>query len=183
MPCQIFAVYPASNDLVDMCPNIWCNNSKETFFLAICFFDFDFYFVFNEDACFLCALCGKVTPFCALLLKTTVQNPLWKRQVCPKFIKIMMENNRSHKSGTNIMLYNTAMKGFPFLSQISIWSYPLCFDVKKFPSGNLVYLSVSTNEPSIKSKISGVMWQVAHESKIQLLSCDLSLYFILGFST
>ena len=29
---QIFAVSPANNDLVDLCPNIWCSNSKAIFF-------------------------------------------------------------------------------------------------------------------------------------------------------
>ena len=46
----------------------------------------------------------------------------------------------------------------------------------------MIYLSVSTNKPGIKSEISGIMWQVAPESKIQLVSCDMSPWFLLGFS-
>ena len=42
MLCQTFAVSTANNDLVDLCPNFWYNNSKETFFLGIWFCGFDF---------------------------------------------------------------------------------------------------------------------------------------------
>ena len=28
MSCQTYAVSPSSSDIVDMCPNIWCNNPK-----------------------------------------------------------------------------------------------------------------------------------------------------------
>ena len=31
---QTLAVYPANNDLVDLCPNLLCSNSKAIFFLA-----------------------------------------------------------------------------------------------------------------------------------------------------
>ena len=66
--CQNIAVSPSSGDIVDMWPNIWCNNSRETLFLGIWFVDFYFSFVFT-NACFLCAMCGNVTAFCVLLLK------------------------------------------------------------------------------------------------------------------
>ena len=85
-----------------------------------------------------------------------------------------MENNQSHKFGSNSLLYNAAMKDLPLYSSTSIWNYPVCFDVMKCLSATSIYLSVSTNEPAIKSEISGVMWQVAPESKIQLVSCGLS---------
>ena len=74
------------------------------------------------------------------------------------------------------------MKVLPLLSQIYILTYTVCFDVTKFPSATSIYLSVSTNEPGIKSEISGVMWQVAPESKIQLVSCELSQKSLLGMS-
>ena len=38
---QIFAVSPANSDLMDMCPNIWFNNSKAIYFLAGNLFFFD----------------------------------------------------------------------------------------------------------------------------------------------
>ena len=49
--------------MVDLCPNILYNNSKATFFLGLKFFDFDIYFIFSQNSCFHCALCGKVTAF------------------------------------------------------------------------------------------------------------------------
>ena len=72
MSCQKKSVYPAIIELLDLCPNIWCNNSRETFFLGICFCDFDFSFVFTKNACFICALCGNVTTLCSLSLNKTV---------------------------------------------------------------------------------------------------------------
>ena len=87
-------------------------------------------------------------------------------QVCTKFIKVIMENIKLHKSGDNSTLYNTAMKGFPLSPHIFIWTSPICFSVTKFPSETSTYLSVYTNEPGIKYEIYGVMWQVAPESKI-----------------
>ena len=85
-----------------------------------------------------------------------------------------MENNQSHKSGANITLYNVAMKGVSLSSLIYIWSCPVCFAVTKFPSTTLIYLFVYTNEHGMKSEISGVILQVAPESKTQLVSCKLS---------
>ena len=49
---------------------------------------------------------------------------------------------------------------------------------RKFSSKNSIYLYVSTNEPGIKSEISGVMWKVSPEYKIQLVSCELSPKYI-----
>ena len=40
--CQNFSVSPSINDLLDRCPNMWCNNSKETFFLGVTFFHLAF---------------------------------------------------------------------------------------------------------------------------------------------
>ena len=91
-----------------------------------------------------------------------------------------MENNQSHKFGANITLYNIARKGFLLLSRIFIWIYPVFFAVTKFPSETSIYLSVSTNEPCIKSGISGVIRQVASESKIQPVSWNLSPEYLLG---
>ena len=75
------------------------------------------------------------------------------------------------------------MKGFPLSLRIFIWTYPVFFfTVKKCPSATWIYLSVSTNDPSIQSEISGAVWQVAPESKIQLVSCELSPKYLLGIS-
>ena len=40
-----------------------------------------------------------------------------------------------------------------------------------------MYLSAYYNDPGIKSEISGVIWHVASESKIQLVNFELSPYF------
>ena len=103
------------------------------------------------NTCFRCALCGNVTAFCSLSLNKTIKTPLQKRQVCTKFINVIMENNWLHKSGANSTLYNVAMTSFPILSQNFIWTYPGCFAVTKFPSATSMYLSVSNNEPGIHS--------------------------------
>ena len=76
MSCQNVSVSPTSSELLDLCPNLWCNNSKETLFLGICFCDFDFYFIFTKNACFICALCGNVIAFCSLSLDKTVKSTL-----------------------------------------------------------------------------------------------------------
>ena len=93
-----------------------------------------------------------------------------------------MENNQSHKSGSNSTLYNVSMEGFPMLSHIYIWACLVCFAVNKCLSATSIYLSGYTNEPGIKSEISGVMWQVAPESKIQLFSFKLYPKSLLGIS-
>ena len=86
-------------------------------FLLVIFF-FDFSLIFPRGAFLLCALCGKVTALFSLAPKYTVQNLLSKRQVCPEFINVMIENNLSHKSGTKSTLCNVAMKDFPLSSHI-----------------------------------------------------------------
>ena len=172
MSCQKFTVSPTINDLVDMCPITWCKNSKETFLLRICFCDFNFSFVLTKNACFICAMCGNVTALCSLSQNKNVQKSLWKRQVCLEFINTIMENNQLHKSGANRTLYNVAMKGFTLSSHITILTSPVCFTVTKFLSATSIYLSVSTNWPGIKYEISGIMWQVAPDSKIKLVSCE-----------
>ena len=106
-----------------------------------------------------------------------------KSQLCPESINAIMENNQSHKSGANSTLYNVAMKGFPLYSHIFIWTSTVCFAVTKFPSTNLIYLSVYTNEPGIKCEISGVMWKVALQSKIRLVSCKICTKSLLGLCT
>ena len=180
---QKCTVSPANSNLVDLCPNLWCNNYKETFFLGISFCDFDFSFVLTKNVCFCCALCGNVTAFCYLSLNKTVQNLLWKSQLCPKSINIIMEKNRLHKSGANSTLFNVEINGFPLSSHIFIWTSHIVFAVMKRKSKNSMYLSVSANDPGIKSEISGVIWKVSPESKIQLISCELSPKSLLGISS
>ena len=113
------AVSPANNDLVDLCPNIWCSNSKAIFFLDGIFF-FYISLIFPVKACFLCALCGNVNALFFSDPKYTVQNPVLKRQVCPAFINLMIENNLLHKSGGKSTLYNDAMNVFLLSSHICI---------------------------------------------------------------
>ena len=60
---QTLAVSPPNNYLVDLCPNLWCSNSKAIFFLAGILFFFDVFLIFPAKACFLCSLCGNVTAF------------------------------------------------------------------------------------------------------------------------
>ena len=103
-----------------------------------------------------------------------------KRQVCPEFINAIMENNQSNNSGGDSKLYNTLTKGFPLLSHTFIWTSPVCFAVTKLPYATLIYLYVSTNEPSIKYEISGVMWKVAPKSKIQLVGFKLYPKSLIG---
>ena len=68
---QILAVSPANNDMVDLCPNLWYSNSKAIFFLAGNLFFFDFSLIFPRNACFLCALYGKVTALFSFAPKYT----------------------------------------------------------------------------------------------------------------
>ena len=82
---------------------------------------------FPEKACFLTVLCINVTALSSLDLKYTVQNPLWKRHVCPEWINAIMENNLSHKSGANNMLYKVSTKVFPLSSNICIRTEPFFF--------------------------------------------------------
>ena len=127
--CQTLAVSLVISYLLDLCPNLWCNNSRAILFLGG--FDFDFSFVFAKNACFLCTLCYNVTAFCWLELNTTMQKPLWKSQVCPKFINLIMENNWLQKTRENSILYNVSMKGFPLSSHIFILTSPVRFAVTK----------------------------------------------------
>ena len=139
--------------------------------------------LFLQNAWFLCALLSNVTVFCLLALKKTLQNTLWKRQVCTKFIDVIIENNQSHKSRVNSTLYNIATKGLPLSSYMFILTSPVYFTVMKCPSATSMYFSVFTSDPGTKSEISSVMWQVTPESKIQLVSCELSPKSVLGLST
>ena len=59
--CQTFSVSPEISDLVDLCPNLWCNSSKENFFLGIYFFVFDFSFLFTKIVFFF-VRCALVSP-------------------------------------------------------------------------------------------------------------------------
>ena len=92
----------------------------------------------------------------------------------------MIENNLLRKSGAKSMLCNVAMKGSPLSSHIFIHTCPFCFVVTWCTSATSMCLSVSSNEPGIKSETSGVMWPVAPESKIQLVNCEMSPKYSLG---
>ena len=109
---------------------------KKHLFLGFFCCYFELSFIFTKNACFLCELCSDVNVLCSLSLKKTVQNPLWKIQVCPNFVNVILENIWLHKYGANITWCNLAMKGFPLLLLIFIWNYPVSFSVTKFPSEN-----------------------------------------------
>ena len=49
-----------------------------------------------------------------VITKENRAKPLIKMAVMPEFINVIMENNWLHKSGTNGMFYNLAMKGFHY---------------------------------------------------------------------
>ena len=87
---KTFAVSTAINDLVDLCTNLLCNKSKATFYLGAIFFYFDICFNFLINACFRCAICGKVAAFLSLLPNYIVQNHLLNKQVCPEFINVII---------------------------------------------------------------------------------------------
>ena len=74
------------------------------------------------------------------------------------------------------------MNGLQLLSRIFIWTSPIYFAVTKWPSATSIYLYVSTNVPVIKYEISCVMWKVTPESKIKLVSCELSPKYFRGLS-
>ena len=135
----------------------------------------------TKHSCFRCVLCGNITALYSLELKKTMKTPLWKIQVCIKSINVIMENNWSHKSGANSTWYKIAMNGFPLLSNIFIWTSLVWFAVTKFPYVNMIYLFIFTNDPGIKSKISGVMWQVEPESEVQFISYEMSSILLRGF--
>ena len=69
----------------------------------------------------------------------------------------MMENSLSHKSGASKTLYNVAVKVYPLSSNICIRTDPFCVAVTWCPSVTSMYLSVSYNDPGMKSFTSGVM--------------------------
>ena len=74
------------------------------------------------------------------------------------------------------------MKGLPLSLCTFIWTYPVCFTVMKRPYSTSMYLSIYNSDPGTKYENSGVMWQVAPDSKIKLVSCNISPYSILGLS-
>ena len=116
---QTLELSPSDNYLVYLWPNLWCNNSKSIFFLAGNFFVLETSFISLKNECFPCAICGNVTAFFSFALNYTVQNPFWNKQVCPKFINVMIENNLSHKSGINSTLCNVAIEASLLSSHIS----------------------------------------------------------------
>ena len=130
---QIFPVSPAINDLVYLCPNLWCNNPKATLFQGANFFDFDLCLNPPQYACFCCALCGKVTAFLSLFPNYTVRNPLWNEQLCTEFVNVIIENNLLHRSGDKSTLYNFAIKVSPLSLHIFIQTRPFWFAVTWCP--------------------------------------------------
>ena len=155
---------------------------KQFYFLLVIFF-FEFFMIFPRNACFLCAMCGNVTALFSFAPKYTVQNPLWKRQLCHELINLMIKNNLLHKSGAKSTLCSVAMKGFPLSSHIFIRTWRFVFAVTWCLSATSMYLFVSYNDHGMKSETSGVIWHVTLEYKIQLVNCELSLYFSLERSS
>ena len=87
---------------------------------------------------------------------------------------VMMKNSLSHKSSASKALYKVAIKVSPLSLNICMRTDPFCFAVTWCPSATSMNLSVSYNDPGMKSVTSGVIWQVSPESKIQLVDCELS---------
>ena len=75
------------------------------------------------------------------------------------------------------------MKVFLLSSHIFICTWPFCFAVTWCPSATSTYLSVSSNDPGMKSETSGFICHIAPEYKIQLVNCELSPYFSLERSS
>ena len=93
---QTLVLSPSNNDFVDLWPNLWCNNSKAILFLGGNFLVFEISFIYPKNACFLCAICGNVTESYSFSPKYILQNSLWNKQVCSKFINEIIENNLYH---------------------------------------------------------------------------------------
>ena len=110
----------------------------------------------------------------------TVQNPLWNKQVCTKLINIIIENNLSHRYGVKSTLCYVAIKVYPLSSHIFIWTCHFCFAVTWCTSAASIYLSMSYNDPGIKSETYGVILHIYLWSKIQLVNLELSPKYLLG---
>ena len=104
--------------MVGLCPNIWCNNPKAIIFLGANIFDIEICFIIPKNVFFRCALCVKVTAFFSLSPNYIVQNPFLNKQICPKFIYLIIENKLTHRSGAKITLCNVAIKLSLLLSHI-----------------------------------------------------------------
>ena len=78
---------------------------KKFYFLLVIYFSLTYPFL-PRNACFLCALCGRVSALFSFAQKYMVQNHLWKIQVCPEFVNVMIKNNLLHKSGAKSKLCN-----------------------------------------------------------------------------
>ena len=122
--CRTFAVSPAINDMVNLCPSLWCKNSEATLFLGAISFDLDFSFVFSKNACLLCALCDRVTAYSFSSPNYTIQTPLQNKQGCTKLTNVIIKNNLSHISGAISTLCNVTMKGFLSSLHIFILTFP-----------------------------------------------------------
>ena len=94
-----------------------------------------------------------------------------------------MENNLPHRSGAKSTLCNVAIKVSLLSLHIFIHTCPFCFLVTWCPSATSIFLSVSSNEPGIKSENFGIIWNIALEHKIQLVYFKLSPKSILWDSS
>ena len=141
MSSQKLAVSPSKNDMLDLWPNIWSNNSKSIFFLDGNFFVFGISFVSPKNTCFLYALCHNVTVFFSFSPKLTLQTHFWNKQLCPKLINVIIENNLSHKSGAKSTLCNVAINVSQLFLHIFIFNCPF-FTVTWCPSITSICLSV-----------------------------------------
>ena len=66
---QTLAVFPVNNDLVDLWPNLLCDNYIESFFQDGNLFVLGISLILPQNACFLCALCVNVTSSLSFALK------------------------------------------------------------------------------------------------------------------
>ena len=122
-------------------------------------------------------LCNRIFSFS---LNYTVKSSLRNKQVCPKFINVIIENNQSHTSGAKSMLCNVMVKGYLLSSHSFICACLFCFAVTWCTLATSMCSSVSYNKPGIKPETYDVMWHVYPESKIQLVNCEMSPKCLLG---
>ena len=94
-------------------------------------------------------LCTIWQSYCIILLCSEVYcaKPFMKKQVCPEFINVTIENNLSHKSGAKSTLYNLAITGSPLSSHILFvldLFFPLgCTSIVRNMNSNIFFFFIS----------------------------------------
>ena len=110
---QTFGLPPSNNGLVNL--------SGETILKQFFLDHFFWHFLYFPPKCIfpLCTMWSCIR-FFYFDPKYTVQKPFWNKQVCPEFIKEIIETNPWHKYGVKSTLCNIVIKESPLLSHIFI---------------------------------------------------------------